>query len=43
MEKSVKEKPEAKCLLTSSPDTDKKIFRASLLKNVLPFLTNQAA
>ena len=30
-------------LLACSPDTDKEIFCVSLLKTVLPFLTNQAA
>ena len=29
--------------LAWSPDTDKEIFRVSLLKTTLPFLTNQAA
>ena len=31
------------CLLTSSPDTNEGIFRVSLLKSVLPFLTNLVA
>ena len=30
-------------LLVCLPDTDKEIFRMSLLKTVLPFLTNQDA
>ena len=30
------------CLLVCSPVTDKDIFRVSLLKTVLPFLTNRA-
>ena len=34
---------QAERLLACSPDTDKKIFCVSLLKTVLPFLTNQAA
>ena len=31
------------CLLISSPRVSQEIFRVSLLKSVLPFLTNQAA
>ena len=31
------------CLLACLPDTDKEFFCESLLKTVLPFLTNQAA
>ena len=30
------------CLLISSPRVSQEIFRVSLLKSVLPFLTNQA-
>ena len=41
MQKSEKEKLEAKCWLTYLPDADKKTFCVSLLKTVLPFLTNQ--
>ena len=40
--KSEKGKIEAKCFLACSPDTDKEIFHVSLLKTVLPFLTNKA-
>ena len=31
------------CLPPCSPDTDKEIFRVSLLETILPFLTNQDA
>ena len=40
---SVKRKLESTCLLACSPRANKAIFRVSLLKTVLPFLTNQAA
>ena len=43
MGKFEKIKLEAKCLLACLPDTDKEVFCVSLLKTVLPFLTNQAA
>ena len=42
---SEKERLQAERLLACSPlssDTDKEIFHMSLLKTVLPFLTNQA-
>ena len=34
---------ESTCLFTSSPRVNKEIFRVSLLKAVLPCLTDQAA
>ena len=42
MLKSEKVKLEAKCLPACLPDTDKEMFGVSLLKTVLPFLTNEA-
>ena len=41
IKKFEKGKLEVKCWLACSTDTDKEIFRVSLLKTVLPFLTNQ--
>ena len=43
IQNSEKERLQDERLLAFSPDSDKDIFRMSLLKTVLPFLTNQAA
>ena len=40
---SKRRKLESTCLLTCSPRFNYEIFRVSLVKTVLPFLSNQAA